>query len=520
MMESIPIKIGNEQEVIRQLFSLYGGRDPTEALKEYISNAVDARRSGKPVCVYITLDRNNGEIVVADNGVGMPYEKLKMLPQSLGESSSKGDINKRGEKALGLLAFGNLGDRAMIVSRNGSDQYGALYLDAVKFRANAEKMDYPAVRRLFDTVFDQGTIVRINGIQKKDFDQYFQPERLRASMQDIYDPLVRRGELQIYIKSHGEKDKHIEVQPVQRSGIITLERITQTTEPIIKTEKGNVHGTTYANIWLDPNASNAKVATYNKGVRVLSSVTQLREFNHFPWNSGKLSGFIDENFCVLTPQRESYMRDTENRGDKKFATLGQIITSLEPELSKKVREAEKQAKSAQTVVAIQALEEALAQTYADCPPPWKPLKPTNGEIIKCKFETEKPEREENTVKPSTTKKKITKPTGTPLRTPYPIDIVEFTLNKQEQYSEFDHTYKKILINKAHPEYDRFAQDPKSEEHWIYFAKLVSSEAALGDYLLSRDGNDVMKVDQSDISKRATTLFLKMFERLNISKKRR
>jgi hypothetical protein len=413
----------------------------------------------------------------------------------------------------------------MIVTRNGNDSYGSLYLDAEKLKASAEKFDGNTVQRLFGMTFQNGTIVRINGINKNTFDHYFQPERLRASLQDMYDPLLRRGELQLYIST---SDKKIDVQPVQRNGTITLERIIPTLEPIIKTPTGMIRGTAYASIWLDPFASNAKVTTYNKGVKVLGSLTQLKEFNRFPWNSGKLSGYIDENFCELTPQRDGYMRDTEKRGDKKFATLCQMISSLEPELSKNIREAEKYALDAQTAAAVKTLEEALAQTYETSPPPWKPVKQTE-EIITSEIKVTTctgtaTGQQTGTPTTTTVRPSIVKPTkimtSRQTRAPYPIDIVEFSLDKQAWHSEFDTTYRKILINRIHPDYERLASGKDDEEAWIYFAKLVSNEAALGDYLLSRNGHGPLTADHPEISRRATNIFLNMLERLRLLKKRK
>ena len=515
-MEHVPMRIKNEQEVIRQLLNLYGSNDPVAALKEYISNAVDARRPGHPMCVYISLDRNNKEVLVGDNGAGMNYEKLKSLPQSLGDSSSKGDPTKRGEKALGMLAFGGFGDRATIVSRtNGRDQYGALYLDGEKLKASAELLRNDVAVNCMGITFQTGSLVRISGVDKSTFDHYFQPERLRAVLQEMYDPLLRRGELQLYIHSKGTNAKKIELQPVHHEGMIVLERIVQTNEPIIKLlDDTRIKGTSCMGIWLDPSASNAKVATYNKGVRVLGSITQLREFNHFPWNSGKLSGYIDENWCELVPQRDGYMRDTEKRGDKKFATLTELIKSLEPQLAQKVREADKQEHDMKKAAAVKELEEALAETYKNCPPLWK--------VVTVDPQPPKPNVETTTVTPVTprpkpeTKKTVQITTEPQRKTPYLIDIVEFPLDKQSWYSEFDPTYKKILINSAHPEYEHFAND--EQQAWIYFAKLVSSEAALGDFLLSKhNGHSMTSGDQIEIGRRATAVFLRMLEQLSFGK---
>ena len=71
------------------------------------------------------------------------------------------------------------------------------------------------------------------------------------------------------------------------------------TEPIIKSNGTMLPGLVEFYICCNPDGTNEKVGLYNKGVQVLPSITRLREFNKFPWNSGKLTGTIDDNFCEL-----------------------------------------------------------------------------------------------------------------------------------------------------------------------------------------------------------------------------
>jgi hypothetical protein len=107
-----------------------------------------------------------------------------------------------------------------------------------------------------------------------------------------------------------------------------------------------------------------------------------------------------------------------------------------------------------------------------------------------------------------------------VRTPYGIDIVEFPLQKQGLRSEFDSTYRKILVNNAHPDFERFAAGKENGESWTYYAQVVSKEAAFGDFILSRtNGTPVLPTELPDIGERAAAIFCGLLSQLGVLGKR-
>lgn len=78
-------------------------------------------------------------IAVDDNGRGMSVEKLRSVAGNLFESAKVGDGRTLGEKAIGTLAFQQLGGRLDIVTRpEGSDVTHSLRLERGKATAQLE----------------------------------------------------------------------------------------------------------------------------------------------------------------------------------------------------------------------------------------------------------------------------------------------------------------------------------------------------------------------------------------------
>jgi hypothetical protein len=79
-------------------------------------------------------------IAVDDDGRGMSPDRLREVARNLFESSKVGDARTLGEKAIGMLAFQQLGGRCDIVSRaEDSDETWALRLVRGSATAHLER---------------------------------------------------------------------------------------------------------------------------------------------------------------------------------------------------------------------------------------------------------------------------------------------------------------------------------------------------------------------------------------------
>lgn len=113
-----------DTKLFRELGELLVGRDST-ALVELIKNAYDADASKVEILGRNLTDPAKGEIVVADNGVGMDAEDfergfLRIAGRTKSESDRRSPWFKRrftGEKGIGRLAAHKLAKKLAVVSR-------------------------------------------------------------------------------------------------------------------------------------------------------------------------------------------------------------------------------------------------------------------------------------------------------------------------------------------------------------------------------------------------------------------
>jgi C4-dicarboxylate-specific signal transduction histidine kinase len=111
--EKVRLRIGNLAKAV--LVSGQAYQDPKHALNEFVSNAADeyaeAECRGEWIRVILRRKGRYPVIAVDDAGRGMTPDRLREVAKSLFESSKVGDTKTLGEKAIGLLAFQQLGAR-------------------------------------------------------------------------------------------------------------------------------------------------------------------------------------------------------------------------------------------------------------------------------------------------------------------------------------------------------------------------------------------------------------------------
>src|SRR3954454_1435447 len=130
--EKVRLRIGNLAKAV--LVSGQAYQDPKDALNEFVSNAADVYAESGPrggrVKVLLRRKGRYPVIAVDDEGLGMSPDRLREVARNLFESVKAGDERTLGEKAIGLLAFQQLGDRCEIISRaEGSAETWTLRLD-------------------------------------------------------------------------------------------------------------------------------------------------------------------------------------------------------------------------------------------------------------------------------------------------------------------------------------------------------------------------------------------------------
>src|SRR4051794_31734205 len=136
--EQVRLRIGNVAKAV--LVSGQAYQDPKDALNEFVSNAADEYTElGIPGRIRIVLRRRGRAPVLAvdDEGRGMSPDRLREVARNLFESVKAGDSRTLGEKAIGMLAYQQLGARCDVVSR-AADSNETWVLRLTRGQANAQ----------------------------------------------------------------------------------------------------------------------------------------------------------------------------------------------------------------------------------------------------------------------------------------------------------------------------------------------------------------------------------------------
>lgn len=195
-MKKVPIRL-HTANALKWLGSLY--RNPADAIKEHVSNAIDehlqAKAIGKavPVCrVVFTL--NKGMITI-EYPYGMSDDEFKQALQKVADSAKKTlDINQIGQLGIGIFSFLQLGKKCTffskkdrgyetirVILREGSDE--AEFETATK----KESLQSPGIKinvegLLFDPTKARGPL---------------SPEKLQKIFSEKFDSYLKTGALEI-----------------------------------------------------------------------------------------------------------------------------------------------------------------------------------------------------------------------------------------------------------------------------------------------------------------------------------
>lgn len=117
--ETLKLRIGNLSNAV--LVSGQAYQDPKDALNEFVSNAADeyieAERRGARITIHLRRQGRLPLVAVSDDGRGLTAEQLRQVARNLFDSRKARDDRTLGEKAIGILAFQQLGPRCDVVTR-------------------------------------------------------------------------------------------------------------------------------------------------------------------------------------------------------------------------------------------------------------------------------------------------------------------------------------------------------------------------------------------------------------------
>ena len=395
----IPIEIPQERhdQLAHEFSTLYP--DPLKALREYLTNGIDAltdpeyRRlySNEEGLVKVILVPEDRRIIVADNAKGMPSHFVENLPRQLAKSPKHGRTDQRGEKGIGILAFGSMGHQVHIISKEqGENRYNYLRYEKGNDRIAAFVADPPLTREYVDKnyygSFPHGTKIIVdatpyilkNNLAEEDTERF---------IQETYFPILLQKKVRFKI---GPKDGIMRTinapSPVDGGVAITLlDKVLQFQVQLSREVKDY---SLFAHLIFHPERDNGRVAVYSKDVKVHDSILGLeRRLSKYDfWACRLISGFINEpNLKIVLG------RDGINKTTKAYEGLIELLEKIHeqywPQIKVTVERSRKQMANRFLTDAWKLLEKAYQNTKplnvipripSPHPTPHSPHKPGKG----------------------------------------------------------------------------------------------------------------------------------------------
>ncbi len=308
------LRIGNLAKAVLVTGQAY--QDPKDALNEFVSNAADEyaeldRRGGR---IRVVLRRRGAHplIAVDDTGRGMSPDRLREVARSLFESSKAGDDRTLGEKAIGILAFQQLGGRCEVVSRaEDSDETWTLTL-----RRGEATAALGRERRSSRARQVPGTTVYLGDLD---------PEVLRMLTQrKVVDYLrVRRG------AALANGDYELEVVEGKRSELVTPEKPEgiKLHLPARHTLWGRIEFSLYV---APPGGGRRRVSVVGRaGTTIIDDLAELEELDGPPWSTDRVSGQVAFAALQQSAGRRAILRDREA-----FPVFLDALAAVEPAVTR------------------------------------------------------------------------------------------------------------------------------------------------------------------------------------------
>lgn len=371
--EEVRLRIGNLAKAVLVTGQAY--QDPKDALNEFISNAADeyleAGIRGGRITVVLRRQGRHPVIAVDDAGRGMSVSELRRVAANLFESSKAADPKTLGEKAIGILAFQQLGGRCDIVTRPvGSERTHSLRLERGSVRA---RLDLDERRR---ARVRAGTTVYLSDLD---------PEAVRGlTLRRLVDYLQRRRGVAL-----ARGDYQIEVVQGRSSEVVHPEPPDGVRLPV--PVRPTLLGPVEFSLYLAPRPDrHRRVALVGRaGTTIVDDLCELEEFDHAPWNSDHVGGQI-----IYEPLQQSAGRRAVLRDRDAFPALVQAITDVEAAVQRALERITAELDRELTERISEAVRQVFARVLrelADLDNPmhtWLGAEPGEGGVMAIPFDEE------------------------------------------------------------------------------------------------------------------------------------
>ncbi len=305
--KKIRLRIGSVKKAVLVAGQTY--QDPKDALNEFVSNAADeyteTERDGGRIRIIMRRRGKYPTIVVDDDGRGMSPERLEEVAKNLFNSNKVGDERTLGEKAIGMLAFQQLGAKLDIVSRReGSAETHVLKLARGQVSATIDREK----RRARDR---PGTSIYIGHLDKEVLRMITQ-RKIVAYLRERRAAALSSGLYEIEVIEGSKREL---VTPEEPEGVKVPLRPHQT-----------LWGLLEFSLYVAPPGVSRSVAVVGRaGTTIIDDLTEMEEFDHQPWTGDQVLGRVQFPALKQSAGRRAILRD-----DEAWPIFVEIVKSVEP----------------------------------------------------------------------------------------------------------------------------------------------------------------------------------------------
>ncbi len=323
--------------------------NPLKAVSEFVENSIDAR--AKQIVIVRGKKKGAFYLKISDDGDGIAKDK-QGLPDFRRVATHICDSIKRqfkkegakgiqGEFGIGLLSFWTVGQNLSMTccGDDGKPYQMTMAKDSPDFAVSKRRILLPF----------KGTDLMIYpllpGLRSLTGEKI---QRYLAS--ELRDRIKETGVTVKVIDRTGRKE--LVVVPRQFTG-----RLLHNLKPA-----ETVQGDIYLEIYLNDPGSVNRVGLYRRGTRVLTSITELDQFEKEPWTAGYLQGIVDAPFLSLTPgTRHGIIRDD------RFEDFCRAMVPVEKRLQEIIEEQRKAEDERSSRQVLRRVQRALKEAFLRLP---------------------------------------------------------------------------------------------------------------------------------------------------------
>lgn len=302
MTKRVPIEL-NVGNALQWLGTLY--RNPADAIKEHISNAIDEHLKAQKVGVarescHVILSFEKSKVTI-EYPYGMNRQEFETALQRVADSAKKTlNVGQIGQLGIGIFSFQQIGGKCTFFSKKTTESETV----RVILRTGMAEAEFDTALRK-DALDEPGIRVIISELKIDPTKSRgpFAPEKLCTVFSEKFDGYLKKGWLQVDIKSDGKTHR---VEPVK----IDLPKVAQglSSLHLIGEPKKRVS----LDLYFDPSGKGT-VAIRHMGVVVVEDIKQLSAygFEESVYAKGYVKGFIDADFLQPLPARTGFEENRE-----------------------------------------------------------------------------------------------------------------------------------------------------------------------------------------------------------------